>query len=70
LVQDGYSKKYYGNSAVPSTDPFVLQGKQRVMRGGSFDSGAWCSSSAQRSNNTPRYRAYSIGFRLALSLEK
>jgi formylglycine-generating enzyme required for sulfatase activity len=70
-VQDAYRKKYYGNgnSGLYSTDPFVPEGKERVMRGGSFDAGDWCSSSTIRINNSPRFRAFSTGFRLALSPE-
>jgi formylglycine-generating enzyme len=40
-------------------------GKSRVLRGGSWFNVAWDMRSARRLGNTPNYRCYSTGFRVA-----
>ena len=54
----------YSTSAV--TDPMYNSGSNRVFRGGSWGSDAWCCRSANRYNCAPDLRNSKIGFRLAL----
>ena len=46
--------------------PGPNEGRYRVLRGGGFVSGASYCRSAYRNSNEPKYRAYSVGFRVAL----
>jgi formylglycine-generating enzyme len=62
---DWYDERYYSHSPLP--DPSGPQvGYFRVTRGGSWGDPAWHYRSADRSFNTPSYRDYRVGFRLAL----
>ena len=63
--QDRYGETYYENS--PSTDPLGPDsGSYRVYRGGGGWSGAWYCRVANRDGDSPGFRYYSLGFRLAL----
>ncbi|MDR3221637.1 MAG: formylglycine-generating enzyme family protein [Candidatus Accumulibacter sp.] len=65
-VQDWYSRKYYASGL--STDPKgPLEGRRRVLRGGSWFSSAKELRSAFRHYYTPGSRSGYNGFRLALS---
>lgn len=62
-VQDWYGADAYSNSA--TNDPKGLSsGRYRVLRGGGWDFTARNLRSANRSNNPPGSRYYSLGFRL------
>jgi len=62
---DWYDAKYYGSS--PSTNPQgASSGSDRVFRGGGWSYLASYCRVAFRYLNTPDYRDYFIGFRLAL----
>lgn len=65
-VSDWYKSDYYAES--PTYNPQGPDtGSYRVFRGGSWLSPAWGCRAANRVNDTPGYRSYGIGFRLALS---
>jgi formylglycine-generating enzyme required for sulfatase activity len=65
-VQDWYGENYYRQS--PSSDPTgPTSGSDRVFRGGSWSGDAGRARSAFRDFNSPGYRNYNLGFRLALS---
>lgn len=67
-VQDWYAERY---AAAAVTDPGgPTSGSSKVVRGGSWHetSGSWRTSF--RKPYTPTYRGISIGFRLAMSLER
>lgn len=65
-VQDWYGRY----PSTPVTDPQgPSAGSYRVARGGSWCDSAMDSRSAYRTASAPRYRSFSLGFRLALSLE-
>lgn len=64
--QDWYSENYYSNS--PSTNPTgPYSGSSRVLRSGSWRSGAWYCRSSHRAYYSPGNRGNHLGFRLALS---
>lgn len=68
-VQDWFDEGYY--AASPAVDPAgPATGSARVVRGGSWHvtSGSW--RSAVRKPYPPDYRGISIGFRLAMSLDR
>jgi formylglycine-generating enzyme required for sulfatase activity len=68
-VQDWYDDHHYANS--PSVDPTgPSSGSGRVVRGGSWHQTATSSWSAFRGQCEPDYRGISIGFRLALSVDR
>ncbi len=51
----------------PETDPTgATSGSRRVVRGGSWFSGASFTRSAFRNNTSPRFRDFNLGFRLVL----
>ena len=63
--QDWYGKTYYENS--PSTDPLGPDsGSARVLRGGSWWTVAGGCRVANRNWDSPGYRFFNLGFRLAL----
>ncbi len=62
---DAYDAAYYASS--PANDPPGAMSSDRVLRGGSWSSGAAYCRSAGRNAYEPTYRANSNGFRLALS---
>ena len=65
-VQDYYSGNYY--SVSPLVDPSgPMQGKERVVRGGSWHSSATDWRCAFRKSYPPEYRGISIGFRLIMT---
>ncbi len=68
-VQDWYDERYYASS--PSVDPDGPQsGSGRVVRGGSWHQTATSWRTAFRRQYDPNYRGISIGFRLALSVDR
>jgi formylglycine-generating enzyme required for sulfatase activity len=65
-VQDWYAKDYYGVS--PATDPQGPDsGVNKSNRGCSWFNFAKYCRSANRSDNSPNYKHYYLGFRLAYS---
>ncbi len=61
---DWYDEDYYKNS--PKRDPHGPdQGNARVLRGGSWSSGAWLARSAIRTRDAPAGRDCGYGFRIA-----
>ncbi len=62
--QDWYGKKYYKKSPLskPAGPP---TGKHRVIRGGSWNLGAFVMRAAYRIGNTPENTSNQIGFRCA-----
>jgi formylglycine-generating enzyme required for sulfatase activity len=67
-VQDVFDRAYYRHS--PSADPRGPDiGVNRVLRGSSWCNDAQDCRSANRNYDTPGFRYFSIGFRLALSPE-
>ena len=66
-VQDWYHDSYKG----APTDGSAWEkptGSNRVLRGGSCNNGAGCVRAAYRISVVPRYRHFSLGFRLARSV--
>jgi formylglycine-generating enzyme required for sulfatase activity len=63
-VMDRYSASYYSTSPV-SDPPGPPSGSDRVVRGGSYLTGADPTRSAERLNILPSLRFVSVGFRLA-----
>jgi formylglycine-generating enzyme required for sulfatase activity len=67
-VQDWYGETYYADS--PETDPMgPPDGEERVNRGGNWGSLTMECRSGYRISNPPDTRSYTLGVRLALSLE-
>jgi formylglycine-generating enzyme required for sulfatase activity len=65
---DWYDKDYYGKS--PVVDPKGPDtGTVRVLRGGSWHDGSIYVRSAVRDRNSPDYRDYNSGFRVAWTLQ-
>jgi formylglycine-generating enzyme required for sulfatase activity len=65
-VQDWYSRTYY--SVSPTNDPpGPVEGTERVLRGGFFNSPAINARSGNRGNLIPDSRSFRDGFRLARS---
>jgi formylglycine-generating enzyme required for sulfatase activity len=63
--RDWYQDDYYAKS--PSRNPSgPSKGSNRVIRGGSWDSGAGYCRSASRDSNDPGGRDGNLGFRLVL----
>ena len=62
--QDMYSRY---SSAAQTNPTGAVSGSSRVYRGGGWSSGADYCCSSYRNFNTPDYRNYSLGLRLALS---
>ena len=60
---------WYGSySSYSQNDPTgPNSGSSRVIRGGSWDYGAWSCRSSYRDYNAPGYRGYDLGLRLVLS---
>jgi formylglycine-generating enzyme required for sulfatase activity len=68
-VQDWYDERYYANN--PSVDPKGPQsGSKHVVRGGSWHQTSTSWRSAFRREYEADYRGISIGFRLALSVDR
>ena len=64
--RDWYAPDYYANS--PATDPTgPAAGSTRVTRGGSFGADAWALRSANRLQEAPDSRGYSLGARVLMS---
>lgn len=64
-VEDWFSKEYYKSS--PKNNPHGPEmGEHKVARGGSWDNDRRYSRVSDRVDESPGYRNYSIGFRLAL----
>jgi formylglycine-generating enzyme required for sulfatase activity len=59
--------KYASHDQVDPTGP--VEGRPRVVRGGSWSSPAWSCRSASRSWNEPGARGRNLGFRLASTQE-
>jgi len=62
--EDGYEENAYERYVVGATDPFVVVGSSRVVRGGSWDDETGSCRSADRSRVDPTNR-FSCGFRVA-----
>jgi formylglycine-generating enzyme required for sulfatase activity len=65
LCNDWFAANYYAQS--PATDPYgPLDGRERVVRGGSFqDEGPW-TASAKRNKKNPEISSVAVGFRTVL----
>ena len=61
---DGYDEKYYASS--PTADPpGAAEASRRVLRGGGWLNNARDCRPAYRGRDTPEYRGYDLGFRVA-----
>ncbi|MCU4176426.1 formylglycine-generating enzyme family protein [Carboxylicivirga sp. N1Y90] len=68
-VADKYSPTYYVNS--PSANPQgPAEGVGRVIRGGSWHSGAMCKRVYYRKNLSPGWCDFAVGFRCAKSISE
>jgi formylglycine-generating enzyme required for sulfatase activity len=64
--QDWYDEEFYGTPAARARNPVNLkEGTHRVFRGGSWDYYPLLARAAHRNDNSPTFRYYSLGFRLA-----
>ena len=62
-----WCRDWFASYSGDATDPVgPSSGSSRVIRGGSWGSGAECCRSANRYNRSPGDRYYDLGFRLAL----
>jgi formylglycine-generating enzyme required for sulfatase activity len=61
-----YSSKYDGSELKPST--VGRESGRRVVRGGSWSYSPWFVRAASRSDRSPAFRNYGLGFRLAQDL--
>lgn len=69
--QDWWDEQYYAACAAQGTvtdPPGPASGSHRVLRGGSWYSDPQNCRAANRSNDTPDVRNYSVGFRLSRTL--
>jgi formylglycine-generating enzyme required for sulfatase activity len=62
---DWYVSTYLGGSVTNYKGP--VSGTRRVVRGGSWNQAAGVCRSANRNNNLPDYRDYSLGLRIVLA---
>ncbi len=68
--EDYYDAKYYANSPIkdPCNDKKPNE-ERRVLRGGSWGSGAWVCRAAARSRGAPADRIGNVGFRVCVRLD-